>query len=247
MTPTSSSVNSIATIAPLRNVTRFTEMVEKLNRRDPALPGFGVFSGRAGLGKTCAATFAINEYRAFYVECDYTWTQRALCAALMVELGMIAPGTPLPVPIYRAVEIIGNYLAERPSRPLIIDEADFLVKKKMIEIVRAIYKHCAPAGSSIILIGEENMPNALKQWERISSRVLCSVKAEPADLNDILVLSGLVCPNLSFHPDVIKGLKVCTDGSARRVVTKLYSLLETAKLDGLKKITLEAWNPAEAN
>ena len=60
---------------------------------------------------------------------------------------------------------MANYLADHPTRPLVIDEADFLVKRGMIEIVRAIYKYCASAGSSIVLIGEENLPNALKMWE----------------------------------------------------------------------------------
>ena len=66
MSAISPSVNT--TIAPLKNVARFTELVERLMNRPPELPGFGVFYGRAGLGKSFSARYAINLYRAFYVE-----------------------------------------------------------------------------------------------------------------------------------------------------------------------------------
>lgn len=240
-------LSGVNTIAPLKNVTLFTELVERLVNRPPELPGFGLFSGRAGLGKTFAAMYAINEYRAFYVECDFTWTQKAFCEAVMVELGLLPPRTVLKQPIHRAVALIGDHLADHPRRPLIIDEADFLVKRGMIEIVRAIYKHCAAAGSSIILIGEENMPNALKMWERVDSRVLKGIKAAPTDQADVKVLAHLVCPGLTFTDDVIAKLRSCTNGSARRVVTKLYDLRERAALDDITTVTLDAWDPAEAS
>lgn len=233
------------TIAPIKNVARFTELVDGLVNRPPELPGFGTFFGRAGLGKTFSALYAINTFRAFYVECDFTWTQKAFCEAVMVELGLLAPRTALKKPIYRAVAEIGDHLADHPHRPLIIDEADFLVRRGMIEIVRAIYKHCAAAGSAIVLIGEETMPSALKMWERVDSRVLKSVKAEAVDPDDIMVLAGIVCPQLTIDAAVIKKLRGFTNGSARRVVTKFYDLREKATLEGLTHITLDAWNPAE--
>ncbi len=236
----------VNTIAPIKNVARFTDLVTRLVERPPALPGFGVFSGRAGLGKTFAATYAINKFRARYVECDFTWTQKAFCKALMIELGLLPVRTPLNKPIYEAVELIGNHIADNPRRPLIIDEADFLVKRSMIEIVRAIYKHCASAGASIILIGEENMPNALKVWERVDSRVLKSTRAVPLDVNDISTLAKLVAPDINLTKEVLSALKQSTGGSARRAVTRLYDLRETATTQNWGEVSLEQWNPAEA-
>ena len=225
------------TIAPLSNVMLFTELVERLKNRPIDLPGFGVFAGKAGLGKTFSAHFAINKYRARYVECKSTWTQRAFCEKVMVELSLLPTRTPLNTTIYRAVDEIGDFLADNPTRPLIIDEADFLVKRGMIEIVRDIYQNCAGAGASIILIGEENMPNALRLWERVDSRVLKTVKAQPITADDLRFLTEIVCPGVEFEDLAIDALKARSNGSARRAVNELHEIREQAAINDWKVIT----------
>ncbi|WP_236549860.1 ATP-binding protein, partial [Profundibacterium mesophilum] len=73
------------------------------------------------------------------------------------------------------VEAISAELAMSDA-PLLIDEADMLVKRKMIEIVRDIYEG---SGAPVILIGEELLPQKLQQWERIHGRMLDWVAAQP--------------------------------------------------------------------
>lgn len=239
-------MESVNTVAPIRNVALFTALVTTLVERPPQLPGFGVFSGKAGRGKTFAAYYAINKFRAHYIECDFTWTQKAFCEAVMVEIGLLTPRTPMTIPIYRAVAVIGDYFADNPKRPLIIDEADFLVKRKMIEIVRAIYKHCASAGASIIMIGEENMPNALKMWERVDSRVLKSVKAVKLNGTDIRSLAILIAPDLTFDKTALTRLEQLAGGSARRCVTRIYGLKNWAAVHDWKDITVKKIEQVEA-
>ena len=49
------------------------------------------------------------------------------------------------------------------QRPLILDEADYLVAKAgMVELVRDIYEG---SQSPIMLVGEEMLPNKLKKYE----------------------------------------------------------------------------------
>lgn len=227
---------AVNTIAPISNVARITDLVSRLVERDPTLPGFGLFHGKAGRGKSFAATYAINKFRAHYVECDETWTRKAFCEAVMVEIGLLSPRAPLNMPIYRAVELIGSYFADNPRRPLIIDEADFLVRRRMIEVVRAIYKYCAAAGASIVLIGEDAMPGLLKAWERVDSRVLKAVKAEALTTSDVAVLAGLVLPGLPVTEDACDRIRRETHGSARRAVTRLYDLREAAGVAGWDRI-----------
>ena len=225
-----------ASVAPLKNVMLFSGLLKALADRHHDLPGFGVFFGPAGLGKTMASIYSANKSRAHVVECDYTWTQKAFCEAVMAEIGILAKGAPTRMPIYRAVGEIGDYFAENPDRPLIIDEADFLVRRKMIELVRAIYKYCAPAGASIVLIGEETMPKALRLWERFDSRILMRIMAVPLDLDDFRKLAAMICPQLSFSDDALKKLCGQAGGSARRAVTRLHGVLEQARENGLDAI-----------
>lgn len=226
------------TIAKLTNVSRFVDLIETLKDRPIDLPGLGVFSGAAGLGKTMASIYAANVHRAHVVECDFTWTQKAFCEAVMGEIGLLVKGAPTRMPIYRAVGEIGDYFAENPGRPLIVDEADFLVRRKMIEIVRAIYKYCAPAGASIVLIGEESMPKALKVWERVDSRVLMSVQALPLDLADAVTLANLICPGITFEDGVVGRLRQAAGGSARRIVARLHGLRQIAQKKNLTAISM---------
>jgi DNA transposition AAA+ family ATPase len=66
--------------------------------------------------------------------------------------------------------------------PLIIDEADHLVARRMIEIVRDIYEG---SQAPVILIGEELLPQKLREWERVHGRMLDWVAAQAADLADL--------------------------------------------------------------
>ena len=225
-------------IAKLANVSRFVDLIETLKDRPIDLPGFGVFYGAAGLGKSMASTYAANKSRAHVVECDFTWTQKAFCEAVMAEIGLLYKGAPTRTPIYRAVGEIGDYFAANPSRPLIIDEADFLVRRKMIEIVRAIYKYCAPAGASIVLIGEETMPKALSLWERFDSRILMRVMALPLDSADAEKLAHIVCPELVFEDGILDRLRRAAGGSARRIVTRLHTILAAARKANRTTITV---------
>ena len=61
------------------------------------------------------------------------------------------------------------------QRPLILDEADYLVAKAgMVELVRDIYEG---SQSPIMLVGEEMLPNKLKKYERFHGRVLNWLRA----------------------------------------------------------------------
>lgn len=225
------------TILQLSQVARFTELVDRVVNRPSDLPPFAVFYGPAGFGKTWASQYAMQAFRARYVELKSCWAQKPFLEAIMVELGLLAPRTPMKMTIAQAVEVIADKLAEEPTRPLIIDEADLLVKRGKIELVRDIAKSCEAMGSSFILIGEENLPNALKSWERVDSRVLSYEKAQPISRDDVVILGQAVCPGLEFGDDAIDFVKQVCRGSARRCVTKFYAVRERARLKGLKTLS----------
>ncbi|KAB2860460.1 MAG: ATP-binding protein, partial [Bauldia sp.] len=134
MSNTQNIVVKPGSVAPLKNVAACLTLVDQLIHRPPHLPSIGVFSGFSGYGKTMAAQYAWNRTNALFVEVFDYWTRKKFCQALLAELGVAkARGT-----IGDMMDEIIARLGDDPARPLIIDEADKLVDRGMIENLREI-------------------------------------------------------------------------------------------------------------
>lgn len=233
MTQSSQSHN---TLAPLRNVQSFSTMLRRLEDRSHGLPGMGCFHGPSGFGKTMASIYAANARRACLVQVKSVWTQKALCEAILRELG----AKPEKV-IYRMVDQIGQLLIQE-NRSLLIDEADFLVKKKMIEIVRDIHE---VSGVPVVLVGEEGLPGKLQEWERINSRMLERVAAQPLDDEDFKLLLSIRCRGVDVADELQAAIKVASKGSARLMVNNLDTARLRANMAGVKTVTLNELPPGD--
>lgn len=232
MTKEGSDVN---TIAPLRNVSLLAELVERVQRRSPGLPGLATFNGFSGYGKSFAAIYAANKYRAYHVQVKSVWTRKKLCHAILQEME-IKPAATIP----EMVDQIGEQLS-LSQRPLLVDEADILVAKGMIEVVRDIYES---SQASIILIGEENLPASLKRWERVHGRMLDWVAAQPASLSDAKHLAKLYCKGVEISDELMEALHKKAGGSVRRVCVNLDRLRELAQTRRLQHIGVSEFDPA---
>ncbi|MFG1318039.1 AAA family ATPase [Xanthobacter autotrophicus] len=215
------------------NVAAFMTLATKLIERDPNVPGIGVFYGPSGYGKTYASIFAQNKTRALRVEVGDYWTRKTLLKAILAEAGQAARGTIADM-ADEAIRILGDM----PSRPVIIDEADRLLKLGMIELVRDLHdKSTAP----IILIGEELLPTKIEPLERVHNRVLDWVGAQPSDLDDARQLAGSICRGIKLSDDLLAAIVKESDGRARRIVVNLVKAGEMARNRGLKALDLKTW------
>jgi len=219
-------------VLPLRNVAKLKELVIRVTERAPGLPGLGCFYGPSGYGKSFAAIHAANVYRAYHVQVKSVWTRKKMALSILHEMG-IAPAATIP----DMIDQIGQELA-LSRRPLLIDEADFLVAKSMIEVVRDIYES---SQGTIILIGEEQLPHKLKVWERVHGRMLDWVAAEPASLNDSRHLAGLYCRGITVADDLLTALHKAAAASVRRVCVNLERVREKAETADLTTMDLAAW------
>ncbi|WDR00719.1 ATP-binding protein [Devosia sp. J2-20] len=233
MTTNSQPVNALS-IAPLRNVVALLTMTDMLQARPAGLSGLGVFSGFSGYGKSVASQYVMNKLGAKYVEARSFWTQKAFCEALLKELNVDRPkGT-----ISKMMDEIIDIMGDDPRRPLIIDEADKLVDKNMIELVRDIHE---TTGVPIILVGEENLPNKLKAFERVDNRVLGRVLAEKCDTADAQHLAKIRCPGIALAPDLLAHIVTQTKGNARRIATTLHNVKVFAINEGVRELDLAAY------
>jgi DNA transposition AAA+ family ATPase len=217
-------------VAPLRNVAALVALIDRVQTRALGLPGMACYYGFSGYGKSTAAIYAANKFQAVLVQVKSAWTKKNLCAAILAELGMPAKGNTADL-----VDRISATLAVQ-GVPLIIDEADHVVARKMIEIVRDIYE-----GSQVpvILIGEELLPQKLKEWERVHNRMLDWVAALPATAADLDHLVPLYAPGVEISPALKEQVLRQSHGSTRRVCVNLAHVRERAQIAGVDRMGIK--------
>lgn len=220
-------------IAPIRNVATFLGLLKAVQNRGQGLPGMGTFYGPSGFGKTTAALYAANTASACLVQMKSIWTRKRFLEAICVDLGIPAPAT-----MSAMVDHIAEHLAIT-STPLLIDEADVLVQKGMIETVRDIYES---SFAPVILIGEELLPQKLMRWERVHGRMLRWVAAEPGTERDLDILQSMRCPGIRIDPALRAQLLAMSRGSIRRMCINLDLIREAAVLAGMTSMGPQDWD-----
>lgn len=219
------------TIAPLVNVSLAMAGMKRAQGRDLDLPGLVVMHGPSGWGKTTAAIYAANKTRAYHVQGRSTWTRKAMLEAILKEMA-IQPA--------RTINEMVDQVAEQlnlSGRPLIIDEMDHLVERKLVEVVRDVYE---ASQAAILLIGEELLPTRLRAWERFHGRVLDWVGAQPAGIDDARVLAQHFCDVQVGH-DLLAEITDKARGSVRRIRVNLAQVEEFGRSHGLEMVDKAAY------
>lgn len=224
----------MTTIAPLKNVALCSKALERAIHRQSHLPGIVVFHGHAGIGKSFAAAWTSNRYDAHIVQCMSTWTIKATLLAIAREMGL-KPATTT----YELTDQVSEHLA-LSGKALIVDEVDHLANRNCIEVIRDIYEGSQAA---ILLIGEEDLPQKLKQngLERFDSRVLDFVQAQKADASDASVLAKFYSRKIAIKQDLLAETAARSRGSVRRICVNLARIEEQAMEHGVKDVDLATW------
>lgn len=219
-------------VAPLRNVAALLTLIDRVETRAHGLPGMATFYGPSGYGKTTAAVYATNRFRACHIQVQSLWRTKTMLQEIVIELGHR--------PARTAAEMFNQAAEElaRSARPLILDEADHLAHDKMIEVVRGLYE---ASGVPVILIGEELLPTKLQRWERVHGRMLDWVAAEPASADDVGHLAPIYAPGIEIADDLRRHLLAASRKSIRRVSINLALVNEFARVRGLTAVTMADW------
>ncbi|SEK33313.1 AAA domain-containing protein [Roseovarius azorensis] len=219
-------------IAPLRNVAALIGLIERVQTRAFGLPGMATFYGPSGWGKTTAVTVAANEYQAHVVQVKDCWTPTYFAQAVLREIGL-----PPVRGVAGMVDAIGAQLA-RTDRPLIIDDAQYLLRKRMIELARDIYESCQ---APIILVGEEKLPQDLTRWENIHNRQLAWEPALACNISDAQKLALIYAAGIDVADDLLGAIVDASGGSIRRVAINLAHAREIAQGRGRRLADMELW------
>ncbi|XQE65805.1 AAA family ATPase [Pseudomonas sp. P3C3] len=219
-------------IVPLTNVGLLASAIDRALMRPVGLPGLVVQYGPSGYGKSVAAAFAANQHRAYYVECRDTWTKKAFLQAVLREMAIIPART-----LSEMVDQVAEQLS-RSSRPLIVDDVQYLLDKAAANILTDLYN---ASQGTIVLIGEERVPSSLAKLERLHNRVLEWVPAQPATLDDLRDLATATYPTLNIADDLLEDLRRQVQGCLRRVAVNLYRVHTEAKAMGTTVVDMATW------
>lgn len=219
-------------IIDLTNVGLCLNAMARAIDRPGHLPGMVCFYGPSGWGKSMACARAANLHRAYYVECRDTWNRKKLVSAILGDMDA-TPGRTL----YDMLDQAAEQLAIS-RRPLILDEADKLVDRGMIEMIRDLYEQ---SNAAIMLVGEELLPAKLRKYERFHGRILHWAPAQPIEISDARLLRDLYATRVPVAEDLLARIVKIAKGSARRVAVNLEYTQETALAEGWSSVTLAAW------
>lgn len=220
-------------VAQIHNLSLVRTATERLGGRVSSLPGIAVLYGPAGYGKTTAALAIGNENRAYFVQMRSAWGRKALLEKVLIEMGAKPHGT-----IPQMLDQVCEQLA-MSGRMLMLDEFDYCTKTDgMIELVRDIYEG---SQATLLLLGEEMLPQKLKRWERFHSRVLSWIPAQPVSLQDAGLLAPIYCPGIHVSEELLAHLVKLSGGSVRRVSVNLAAVYEAASLEGWDVVTRAQW------
>lgn len=217
------------TIAVLKNVAACMTAMERLIDRGPGRPGIGVFYGHSGYGKTYSAIYVQNMTHAARVEVGDSWTRKVFLEKLAAELGQETRGT-----ISQLVDRVVETLVD-DDRPVIVDEADKLCDKHMIEMVRELHE---ASGAPFLLLGEEKLPAKIAEVERVHNRVLVWEPAQRCDQDDARKLIDLLSPKIRIADDLVTRIRETASGRARLIVVNTDQVLTYARRAGLAEIGL---------
>jgi DNA transposition AAA+ family ATPase len=200
--------------------------------RSTSLPGLVCMYGPSGYGKSVAACYVANARRAYYVQAKSVWTKKHTLRAILHEMGITAQATIADMLDQAAEELALS------QRPLIIDEMDHLVERNAVELVRDLYE---ASQAPIMLIGEEQLPNKLKKYERFHGRILAWVPAQPVTLEDARKLLPLYAGAVDVADDLLQHIVEISGGSVRRVAVNLELVQETALANGWNSADRRTW------
>jgi DNA transposition AAA+ family ATPase len=223
----------VTQIAQIHNLDLVRTAAERLTGRTAGLPGMAALYGPAGYGKTMATMAIANENRSYYVQVRSAWSRKTLMEKILIEMGAKPHGT-----IPQMLDQVCAQLAVS-GRMLMLDEFDHCVRADaMVELVRDIYEG---SQATILLIGEELLPQKLKKWERFHSRILSWIPAQPVSLPDSRALAPIYCPGIKVADDLLDHLVKQASGSVRRVSVNLAAICEAAAVEGWESVGLREW------
>lgn len=219
-------------IVPTANIARLSAAATALLSRAPGMPGMGIVEGETGFGKSTGVAWMATKTRGVFVRAQSMSTPTSLLTAMCKELGIVKRAANA-----ETVDEIVTQLSET-SRPLFIDEADYLAKKTaLIEMLRDIHDL---ASVPVVLIGMAGFQRKIRYLRQLTGRIAEAVEFLPATFDDAQALARELA-EVTIAPDLVHKLYAETRGSIRLFVNGLSRIEQFASSRALDSIAANEW------
>lgn len=227
--------NNVKQAAALSNVLSAAQAMKSSLERDSDLPGMICMHGSSGFGKTFAAKYLAIKHRAYHVEPSLSWSLRDYYENILRLMGIVPEKTNGKMEAQIVEQMIKSH------RPLILDEAGYLIKRgdRFVEMAKNIYdKSQIP----VMLIGEEDLPQGLERhYEKVHNRILHWVEAKACTLKDCRLLAERNLQGVEIADDLLKHIHKEVRGVTRRISTNLYVVRQVATEEKRRSVDLVWW------
>lgn len=211
------------------NFKRLKEAEKLVSRRGAREAGLVIVKGVYGIGKSELTERWAADSNYVFVRAKETWTKRALLDELADKMGLAKGGRNQEV----QARIIGKMAVDMV--PLIVDEADFLVRStaSLLEVLRDITDL---TGTMCFLVGMEHFPLKVAKYPHIASRVARVVEFETLSLADVKA-TVTAKAEVSIDDDVIAEMHRQAKGRMRLVLNAIANVEQWAQSNSWPKVT----------
>lgn len=208
-----------------KNVVNFVSLMNELQNLPPNIPKMALVYGDYGLGKSETIKWWTFKNDCVYVRATQGMSIRWLLSEIAEEIG--------EEPFWHSketFELIENHLFNNP-KTIIIDEVDYLIEKKTIEVLRDIHDR---TDCPLVLVGMDQVDKKLSRFPHLVDRIYKKFKFETYDTNDIKKIFS----ELSEIPITDDGLEyLATRTNQFRKIVKLVNRVEKlAKTNQIKEL-----------
>lgn len=211
------------------NFKRLKEAEKLVSRRGAREAGLVIIQGVYGVGKSELTERWAADSGYVFVRAKQTWTERAMLDELATKMGLAKNGRGQEV----QARIIGKLAVDMV--PMIIDEADFLVRStaSLLEVLRDITDL---TGTMCFLVGMEHFRTKVARYPHIASRVAREVIFEPLNAADVRATLNAKSEVL-IHDDVIPELLLQAKGRMRLLLNAIANIEQWAAANSWPTVT----------
>ena len=215
------------------------EAEKKVAQRGAIEASLVLVSGVFGIGKSMLTERWAAESGYMFIRAKETWTKQSMLRDIAVKMGLPVDGNVSQV----QDRIIGRLAVS--MTPLIVDEADHLIPtsrvtrggQRVAPMLEALRDITDITGVMCFLVGMQNFPAMVLQFDHIASRVADTLYLERLSLQDVQATVRAKAETPMSH-EVIEAILVQSQGRMRWILNAITNLEQWARANSWERVEI---------